>query len=176
MTSIQHDDDEDGTLHETPSTDAETSATSANTEVTRRVNKRKSSTPKRRGGAKHTVAAARDAVDGVKKKRKYRHRPGTVATREIRKYQLSTDTLIDKAPFVRLVREITEEIKPGIRWQREAINAIQGSAEALIVQMFMDALNYMQIGKRKTLTKEDLFIAFTNYCSHQDIMKYTPPV
>ena len=44
-------------------------------------------------------------VGRVRKARRYR--PGTVALREIRKFQKSTDLLIRKIPFQRLVREIT---------------------------------------------------------------------
>ncbi len=44
------------------------------------------------------------AVGGVKKL--HRYRPGTVALREIHKYQMSTDLLICKAPFQRLDRQI----------------------------------------------------------------------
>jgi histone H3/H4 len=43
---------------------------------------------------------------GVKKP--HRYRPGTVALREIRKYQKSTELLIRKLPFQRLVREIAQ--------------------------------------------------------------------
>jgi histone H3 len=41
-------------------------------------------------------------------KKPHRYRPGTVALREIRKYQKSTDLLLRKLPFQRLVREIAQ--------------------------------------------------------------------
>lgn len=44
-------------------------------------------------------------------KRKHRFRPGTVALREIRRYQKSTELLIRKLPFQRLVREIAHDFK-----------------------------------------------------------------
>ncbi len=47
------------------------------------------------------------ATGGVKKP--HRYRPGTVALREIRKYQKSTDLLIRKLPFQRLVKEISQQ-------------------------------------------------------------------
>ena len=53
-----------------------------------------------------TAVSRRSSVAGVKKP--HRYRPGTVALREIRQYQKSTDLLLKKAPFGRLVREITE--------------------------------------------------------------------
>jgi hypothetical protein len=54
------------------------------------------------------------ATGGVKKP--HRYRPGTVALREIRKYQKSTDLLLRKLPFQRLVREIAQEFKADLRF------------------------------------------------------------
>ena len=51
---------------------------------------------------------------GVKKV--HRFRPGTVALREIRKFQKSTELLIRKLPFQRLVREIATEYKSDLRF------------------------------------------------------------
>jgi histone H3 len=59
------------------------------------------------------------------KSRKYR--PGTVALREIRRYQKSTELLIKKLPFQRLVREITNEMKTDFRYQANALLALQVS-------------------------------------------------
>ena len=53
--------------------------------------------------------AAPTAAGGVKKP--HRYRPGTVALREIRRYQKSTELLIRKLPFQRLVREIAQDFK-----------------------------------------------------------------
>lgn len=44
-------------------------------------------------------------------KKPHRFRPGTVALREIRRYQKSTELLIRKLPFQRLVREIAQDFK-----------------------------------------------------------------
>ena len=70
--------------------------------------------------------------------RKPRHfRPGTVALREIRKYQRSTELLIRKLPFQRLVREIVFDLKKeNYRFQSTAILAMQEAAEAFLVHMF----------------------------------------
>jgi histone H3 len=75
---------------------------------------------------------------GIKKP--HRYRPGTVALREIRKYQKSTDLLIRKAPFMRLVREITADIKTDLRYQSSAIRALQEGCEAYIVGLFADTV------------------------------------
>lgn len=53
------------------------------------------------------------------------HRPGTVALREIRRYQKSTELLIRKLPFQRLVREIAQDFKTDLRFQSAAIGALQ---------------------------------------------------
>lgn len=54
-----------------------------------------------------------------------RFRPGTVALREIRRYQKSTELLIRKLPFQRLVREIAQDFKTDLRFQSAAIGALQ---------------------------------------------------
>ena len=59
------------------------------------------------------------ATGGVKKP--HRYRPGTVALREIRKYQKSTELLIRKLPFQRLVREIAQDFKTDLRFQSSAV-------------------------------------------------------
>ncbi|KAF5925115.1 hypothetical protein HPG69_008792 [Diceros bicornis minor] len=67
------------------------------------------------------------ATGGVKKP--HRYRPGTVALREIRRYQKSTELLIRKLPFQRLVREIAQDFKTDLRFQSSAVMALQ---EALV--------------------------------------------
>ena len=74
------------------------------------------------------------ARGGVKKPRRYR--PGTVALREIRKYQKSTNLLIRQLPFQRLVREVAQQLKPDLRFQSTAILALQEASEAFLVNMF----------------------------------------
>ena len=67
-----------------------------------------------------------------------RYRPGTVALREIRKYQKSTELLIRKLPFQRLVREIAQDFKTDLRFQSSAVLALQEAAEAYLVGLFED--------------------------------------
>src|ERR1700738_3540074 len=76
------------------------------------------------------------ATGGVKKP--HRYRPGTVALREIRRYQKSTDLLIRKLPFQRLVREIAQDFKNDLRFQGTAILALQEASEAYLVSLFED--------------------------------------
>ena len=58
-------------------------------------------------------------------KKPHRYRPSTVALREIRRYQKSTELLIRKLPFQRLVREIAQDFKTDLRFQSAAIGALQ---------------------------------------------------
>ena len=85
-----------------------------------------------------TKAARKNApaTGGVKKP--HRYRPGTVALREIRRYQKTTELLIRKLPFQRLVREIAQEFKTDLRFQGSAVLALQEAAEAYLVGLFED--------------------------------------
>ncbi|EGB03522.1 hypothetical protein AURANDRAFT_33922 [Aureococcus anophagefferens] len=71
------------------------------------------------------------ATGGVKKP--HRYRPGTVALREIRRYQKSTELLVRKLPFQRLVREIAQDFKTDLRFQGSAVLALQEAADAYLV-------------------------------------------
>ena len=94
---------------------------------------------------------------GVKKPRRYR--PGTVALREIRKYQKSTDLLIRKGPFQRLVREIAHDFRSDTRFQSTALLALQEAAEAHLIDLFGD-INLCAIhAKRVTIMVKDLKLA-----------------
>ena len=106
------------------------------------------------------VKAARKSAPshgGVKKPRRYR--PGTVALREIRKYQKNTDLLIRKLPFQRLVREIAFDNHVAIRFQSTAILALQEAAEAFLVGLFEDTNECAIHAKRVTIMPKDMQLA-----------------
>ena len=108
----------------------------------------------------HVVAAARKsapATGGVKKP--HRYRPGTVALREIRKYQKSTELLIRKLPFQRLVREIAQDFKTDLRFQSSAVLALQEAAEAYLVGLFEDTNLAAIHAKRVTIMPKDIQLA-----------------
>ena len=96
-------------------------------------------------------------VNGVKKP--HRYRPGTVALREIRRYQKSTDLLIRKLPFQRLVREIANEYKTDLRFQSTAILALQEASEAYLVGLFEDTNICAIHAKRVTIMPKDIQLA-----------------
>ena len=97
------------------------------------------------------------ATGSVKKKKRYR--PGTVALREIRKFQKSTDLLIRKLPFQRLVREIAADFKNDLRFQSTAILALQEAAEQYLVGLFEDTNLCAIHAKRVTIMPKDIQLA-----------------
>ena len=94
---------------------------------------------------------------GVKKP--HRYRPGTVALREIRKFQKSTDLLIRKLPFQRVVREIAQQFKSDLRFQSQAVLALQEASEAYLVGLFEDTNLCAIHAKRVTIFPKDMQLA-----------------
>jgi histone H3/H4 len=116
-------------------------------------------------------------------KKPHRFRPGTVALREIRRYQKSTELLIRKLPFQRLVREIAQDFKVSsrcsfspiaeglcsrhvfavqtdLRFQSSAVMALQEAAEAYLVSLFEDT-NLAAIHAKRTF--------ILSYLRHSDV-------
>ncbi|CAB9511300.1 Histone H3 [Seminavis robusta] len=97
------------------------------------------------------------AAGGVRKKRRFR--PGTVALREIRRYQRSTDLLIRRQPFQRLVREIAQDLKSDLRFQGTALLALQEASEAYLIGVFEDSNLCAIHAKRVTVMTKDIQLA-----------------
>ncbi|CAM0876841.1 unnamed protein product [Alopecurus aequalis] len=90
----------------------------------------------------------------------HRFKPGTVALREIKKYQKSTEMLIPLAPFVRLVRELTQAASKTVgRWNPGALMALQEAAEYQIVDLFERAQLCAIHAKRVTIMQKDIHLA-----------------
>ena len=106
-----------------------------------------------------TKAARKSAPTAGGVKKPHRYRPGTVALREIRKYQKSTDLLIRKAPFQRLVREVAQDFKSDLRFQSTAVLALQEAAEAYLVGLFEDTNLCAIHAKRVTIMPKDIQLA-----------------
>jgi histone H3 len=106
-----------------------------------------------------TKAARKSAPTAGGVKKPHRYRPGTVALREIRKYQKSTELLIRKAPFQRLVREIAQDFKNDLRFQSTAVLALQEAAEAYLVGLFEDTNLCAIHAKRVTIMPKDIQLA-----------------
>ena len=108
----------------------------------------------------HTARKAAESSGGVKKP--HRFRPGTVALREIRRYQKTTELLLRKQPFQRLVREITQDYqRPGdnLRWTSDALLAMQEASEAYLVGLFEDANLCAIHARRVTIFQKDIGLA-----------------
>jgi len=106
-----------------------------------------------------TKAARKSAPSQGGVKKPHRYRPGTVALREIRKYQKTTELLIRKLPFQRLVREISQDFKTELRFQSSALMALQESAEAYLVGLFEDTNLCAIHAKRVTIMPKDIQLA-----------------
>ncbi|XP_062071300.1 histone H3.3C-like [Lepus europaeus] len=104
--------------------------------------------------ATHKSAAS---TGGVKKPHHYR--PGTVALREIRRYQKSTELLICKLPFQPLVREIAQDFKTDLHFQSTAIGALQEAREIYLVGLFEDTNLCAIHAKRVTIMPKDIQLA-----------------
>ncbi|EMF12022.1 histone-fold-containing protein [Sphaerulina musiva SO2202] len=95
--------------------------------------------------------------------KKRRYKPGTLALKEIRRYQKSTDLLVAKLPFSRLVREVCLNVAPPgsevTRWQSQAIQALQEAAEAFLVHLFEDSNLCAIHAKRVTIMQKDIQLA-----------------
>ena len=108
----------------------------------------------------HLKQAARKSaavLTGIKKP--HRYRPGTVALREIRRYQKSTELLLRKLPFQRLVREIAQEYKSDLRFQSTAVLALQEASESYLVSLFEDTNLCAIHAKRVTIMPKDMQLA-----------------
>lgn len=110
-----------------------------------------------------TKAARKSAPSTGGVKKPHRYRPGTVALREIRRYQKSTELLIRKLPFQRLVREIAQDFKTDLRFQSAAIGALQvsgdwvkwlssGCISPFILSMFSSSHHILYTKKYRVLT------------------------
>ncbi len=151
-----------------------------------------------RTGAIHVLRSANTgcaiAGDPIPQKKRRRYRPGTLALKEIRRYQSSTDLLLLKLPFARVVsflssfsfssflsrqalllcpsepqlnigfqvREIALSVRPvdeGMRWQSQAILALQEAAEAFLVHLFEDTNLCALHARRVTIMRRDIWLA-----------------
>ena len=88
-----------------------------------------------------------------------KYKPGTVALRDIRRYQKGTEVLLRKLPFQRLVREIAQGDKDGVRFAASAVMAMQEATEAHIINLFADTCLCAIHGKRVTIQPRDLRLA-----------------
>ena len=108
---------------------------------------------------KKTAAASKGIKKADGEKKKIRFKPGTVALREIKRYQKTTNLLLPRAPFQRLVRSICSGIDNDLRFASNALQALQESSEAYIVGVFEDANLCAIHANRVTVMKKDMDLA-----------------
>ena len=89
----------------------------------------------------------------------HRYRPGTVALREIRRYQKSTELLIHKLPFQCLVHKILQGYSVGYRVTLAMMMVLQEAAEAYLVQLLEDSNLCAIHAKRITIQPKDMQLA-----------------
>jgi histone H3 len=106
-------------------------------------------------------AAKSDAPLVLKTKKPHRYRPGTVALREIRRYQKSTDLLIRRGPVERLIKEIDQGLHPQSRhmFRKHAISAIHSAAESYLQTLFANTIEISLNAKCQTIRPQDMRLA-----------------
>ena len=92
-------------------------------------------------------------------RRRHRYKPGEAALRDIRRYQKSTDLLMRKLPFQRLVREIAQEFRTDLRFQGSALLALQEASEAHLVTLFEDTQLCAIHRGNVTIQPKDMYLA-----------------
>ncbi|KAL0589003.1 histone H3.3 [Plecturocebus cupreus] len=101
-------------------------------QIARKSTGEKAAHPRRPRKELATKVARKSAPSTGRVKKPHSYEPGTVALREIRRYQKSTELLIWKLPFQKLVREITQDFKTDLRFQSVAIGALQEASKAYL--------------------------------------------
>lgn len=112
---------------------------------------------------KHLPPVGRNKKDGERRVKRYR--PGTLALKEIRRYQKTTELLIKVAPFQRLVKEVSQKFKQDFRYQTAALQALQEATEAYIIGLFEDTNLCAIHAKRVTIMPRDILLvrSLSNY-------------
>lgn len=105
------------------------------------------------------IVAKKESASNDALKKKFRWRPGTVVLREVRRYQNSTDFLIAKAPFRRLVREIVSNLKESFRMSPTCVEALQESTELYVTSVLADANLCTLHANRVTIYPKDIQLA-----------------
>ncbi len=88
-----------------------------------------------------------------------RFKPGTVSLREIKAYQKSSDLLLPRAPFQRLVKEIVNQCHSDLRVTYDAMQGLQEAAESYMVSLFGDTQLAAIHAGRVTVMPKDMLLA-----------------
>ena len=102
------------------------------------------------------LAAKKAAARQPTVRRVYRRPSGAKALLEIKALQKKTNLLLRRAPFYRLVREITNDYKVDVKFQRSALEALQHAAEGYLVRLFERCFRCAIHSKRVTVNHKDI--------------------
>ena len=94
-----------------------------------------------------------------KEKNRQRYRLGTLTLCKIRKYQRSTELLIQKLPFMRLVQEVGQQFLMGVCFQGTTVMALQEASKAYLISLFKDSNLCAIHAKRCTIMPKDIQLA-----------------
>ena len=115
--------------------------------------------------------ARKSGIPGVK--RTIRWRPGTVALRDIKRYQSTSNMLLRRLPFQKLVREICQDWKSDTRWAASALLALQEATEGFMIKLF-ESMNLVAIhANRVTVLKKDFSLIVNNF--RPDLKQHVAP-
>ena len=93
------------------------------------------------------------------KQKKFKWKPGTRALREIRFYQKSTALLLQRIPFLQLIREVAQDFKTDLRFTADATYTLQCASEDYLVRLFKDSNLCAIHAKRVTIMPKDIQLA-----------------
>ena len=108
------------------------------------------------GGLARFAAIMSAPAGGVVPRKPHRYRPGTVALRQIRHYQNSTELLMQKTPFARWVRELLSDMVSDVRVRGATFECLQTAVEEYLVHLFEHTQLAALHGRRVTLKVKDL--------------------
>ena len=109
------------------------------------------------GGSGTRIKKAANVIQ-KKNKKKTREIKNDII-REINRLRNDTEFQMRRAPFRRVVKEISQDLKEDFRWRVEAIEALQEGAEAFLVGFFEDANLCTLHAKRRTTMPKDMHLA-----------------
>ena len=110
--------------------------------------------------ARKNAAAGGAAAAGAKKRKPHRFKPGTVAMREIVRYQKSTAHVLPRQPMERLIRETLAYVQGGSdkveRMKADAIEALHEASEMYLSELFSDTMVAAANSLRTTVFGRDM--------------------
>lgn len=114
------------------------------------------SSPQKSKSTKGGKTKSKSKKSSEKKSKHFK--PGTVALREIRRFQKLSGLITSKEAFRRLVREIGQDFQTDLRFSAQAFNIVQLYIETRIVKLLEDALLVAIHAKRITPKPKDIHL------------------